>query len=96
MISVESRKLTFGMLRKLSKCIYEEDELMALAGLGLKMSPFEIHRYLVNNPNDFYSATLSLLEDWRETQEDAAAAYRNLCEALERVKMEFYISQALK
>ena len=84
------------MLRNLSRCINDEDELMTLAGLGLKMSPFDIHRHLVKNPNDFHSATLSLLRAWRGTQEDSVDAYKTLCEALERVRMEFYISQALK
>ena len=84
------------MIKSLSNCISEEDELMTLAELGLKMHPKYVYGHLVSSQGDVYNTALSLLEDWHETQEDDVAAYKKLCEALERVKMEFYISQALK
>ena len=95
-IVVDIRKLTNRMIKNLSKCLSEEDELITLAELGLEMHPKYVHRHLVNNQGDVYNAALSLLKDWRETQTDSVVAYKTLCDALERVKMEFYISQALK
>ena len=83
------------MIKNLSKCLSEEDELMALAELGLEMHPRDVRRHL-DNQGDIYNAALSLLKEWRETQEDKVTAYKTLCEALEGVKMEFYISYALK
>ena len=80
------------MLLKLSREITKQDELIHLAVIGLALDISVINISVKNNQQDFTATVLGVFEEWRKSQSDEYEAYHNLCEALTKANMPFYIA----
>ena len=94
--SAETKQLTDERLVKLPNRITERGKLRTLAIIGLGISNSTVKRHLQNS--DITEAAFEMLDEWRDSQENEAAAFINICKALkhEEVGMEFLIGQAFE
>ena len=91
--STEHLELTDVRLILLSEGINQPSKLRKLAVLGLKMGASVIDSALQNNKDDIDEAAYRVLMQWRVSQPDKWVAYKQICEALRRVRMDMLITK---
>ena len=67
--------------------------LRSLAILGLGIEENKVDTALENHAGDITSAIYQVLKQWQNGYENAAIAYNNLCQALTKVNLNYYISR---
>ena len=80
----------------LSLCITSETKLHTLAITGLGLPDNMVDRSLHDKRNNITMAARDVLVQWRVFQKNDKQAYRNMCSALKRVKMDYLIHVALQ
>ena len=89
-------ELTDEMLETLSLYINSEADLRKLAIIGLNIEEIVVANSVKNHPNEFSVAVGSVLKTWRVKKENDKLAYTELCEALKKAEMLYYIEKALQ
>ena len=83
------------MLWNLAKEITNSSQLRTL-GLKLKLGDSKIDTALTNHRYDINDAAYDVLRNWRDSQEDATEAYKEICKALKDAKQNLLISKVLQ
>ena len=90
-----NEELTPQRLYELSLRITTLKDLRTLATNGLKVPEYNIDSICTDKCDSVNEAALEVLKTWLKMQENRTEAYDNLCNALRKVKMDYYIKDAL-
>ena len=77
----------------LSNGITAPSKLRFLATVGLNMDKAFIDSALQNNKDAISEAAYTVLTQWRDSQKNQSFAYREICKALRRMKMDMLITK---
>ena len=83
------------MVFELARKFAEKREVMILAVNGLEMEISDVRRCLTKNRDDISMAMHDVLSEWNSSYQNKKTAYKELCKALDDVKMSSLIIEAL-
>ena len=88
-------ELTDARLVLLSNEITSRSKLQTLATVSLNVDSSIVSTALRNNRDDITEAAHTVLTQWRDSQPNKSIAYKQICEALRRVKIKILITEML-
>ena len=91
-----NEEVTPQRLYELSLRITKWTDLRILATNGLKVSEYKIDSICTDKRDSVNEAALEVLKTWLKKQKNRTEAYDNLCNALKKVEMDYYITDALQ
>ena len=95
-VSQDIKELTDKRLNKLSRTFTSQSEVRKLGIEGLGLPGNTVDGHISEHSKSIATAAYETIKSWFQSQTNREHAYKEMCEALRRVKMNLKIAEALQ